>query len=145
MRRRGSVWLPVRRPAAYAGEVMRGLGGAAGLALPAAEVVRRAPAGGVLALRESDPLVQVVREMLLYSTNLTAETVGLRASQARGLAPDGLAAFGGGDDRLGAGAVRAQGGAVRQPLGAERGYRDLAGRAHLGAAAGGGARGCPGS
>ena len=90
MRRRGSVWLPVRRPAAYAGEVMRGLGGEAGLALPAAAVVRAVPEGGVLAVRESDPLVQVVREMLLYSTNLTAETVGLRASQARGLAPEGL-------------------------------------------------------
>ncbi len=91
MQRRGSVWLPVRRPAAYAGEVMRGLGGAAGLTLPAAEVVRTAPDGGVLALRASDPLVQILREMLLYSTNLTAETVGLRASQARGLSPDGLA------------------------------------------------------
>ena len=90
MRRKGSVWLPVRRPAAYAGEVMRGLGGAAGLVLPAAEVVRAAPEGGVLALSESDPLVQMLREMLLYSTNLTAETVGLRASQARGLAPEGL-------------------------------------------------------
>ena len=32
----------------------------------------------------------MLREMLLYSTNLTAEIVGLRASQARGLAPEGL-------------------------------------------------------
>ena len=36
----------------------------------------------------------MLRDMLLYSTNLTAEVTGLRASQMRGLAPEGLAASG---------------------------------------------------
>ncbi len=94
LRRRGSVWLPVHAPAAYAGEVLRSLAGNAGLTLPAAEPVTAAPQAGVLALHESQPLEQMLRDMLLYSTNLTAEVVGLRASQARGLSPDGLAASG---------------------------------------------------
>ena len=38
---RGSDWLPVRAPAAYAGEVFAGLAAQAGLTLPAAEVVAR--------------------------------------------------------------------------------------------------------
>jgi D-alanyl-D-alanine carboxypeptidase/D-alanyl-D-alanine-endopeptidase (penicillin-binding protein 4) len=90
---RGSEWLPVRAPGVYAGEVFRELAGAAGLALPEAEVVTEAP-GTVLALRESDALEQMVRDMLRYSTNLTAEAVGLRAGQARGAAPESLAASG---------------------------------------------------
>lgn len=92
VRRRGSVWLPVRAPEAYAGMVMRGLGPAAGVKLPPAVAVAAAPAGGLLALRESAPLGELLREMLLYSTNLTAEVTGLRASQARGVAPGGLEA-----------------------------------------------------
>jgi D-alanyl-D-alanine carboxypeptidase/D-alanyl-D-alanine-endopeptidase (penicillin-binding protein 4) len=90
---RGSVWLPVRAPGAYAGDVFARLAADAGLALPPAAVVAAA-AGTPLALRESPDLATMVRDMLRYSTNLTAEVIGLRAGQARGAAPDGLAASG---------------------------------------------------
>jgi len=90
LRGRGSVWLPVRAPAAYMGEILAALGGEAGLALPTPEVV--AAAGGpVLARHASPPLDRMLRDMLRYSTNLTAECVGLRAAQARGVAPETLA------------------------------------------------------
>ena len=85
----GSVWLPVRTPPAYAGEVFRGLAGGGGV-LPPAEVAAAAP-GAAMALHESPPLEAMVRDMLKYSTNLTAETIGLRAGQARGVAPQELA------------------------------------------------------
>ena len=90
-RGKGSAWLPVRAPGANAGEVFRRLAAGAGLALPEAEVVAAAP-GAVMVVRESDALEPMLRDMLRYSTNLTAEVAGLRASQARGPAPDGLAA-----------------------------------------------------
>jgi len=90
LRGRGSIWLPVREPGHYAGEVFGALAAGAGLDLPAAEVVREA-SGAVIAERGSPVLEDMLRDMLRYSTNLTAECVGLRASQARGLAPGGLA------------------------------------------------------
>jgi D-alanyl-D-alanine carboxypeptidase/D-alanyl-D-alanine-endopeptidase (penicillin-binding protein 4) len=86
----GSDWLPVRAPAAYSGEVFAGLAARAGLTLPPAAVVARA-GGTVRAIGGSPALDRVLRDMLRYSTNLTAEAVGLRASQARGAAPDGVA------------------------------------------------------
>ena len=87
----GIDWLPVRAPAAYAGEVFAGLAGQAGLALGPAVVVARSE-GAEVAVSDSLPLDRILRDMLRFSTNLTAEVVGLRASQARGVAPDGIAA-----------------------------------------------------
>lgn len=91
MRRAGSVWLPVAQSGRYAGEVFRGLAAQQGLVLPKAEVVSVAPAGGAVSVAASPPLATILRDMLRFSTNLTAEVVGLRASQARGLAPAGFA------------------------------------------------------
>lgn len=88
---RGSVWLPVRAPAAYAGAVLARLAADAGIALPTPQVVAAAD-GGLLAVREGQPLAPMLADMLGFSTNLTAEVVGLRAAQARGAAPDGTAA-----------------------------------------------------
>ena len=90
---RGSVWLPVRAPGAYAGRVFRALAADAGLALPEPALVRDA-GGATLAVHESPPLDEMLRAMLRYSTNITAECIGLRASQVRGAAPHGLAASG---------------------------------------------------
>ncbi len=88
---RGSLWLPVRAPAAYAGEAFRALAGQGGLAL-AAPVAGPAPPGGVtLARRESQPLDAMARDMLKYSTNLTAEVVGLRAAGSADLAASAAA------------------------------------------------------
>jgi D-alanyl-D-alanine carboxypeptidase/D-alanyl-D-alanine-endopeptidase (penicillin-binding protein 4) len=87
----GSLWLPVRAPAAYGGEVFRGLAGQAGIELLEPQVRAAAP-GAVMTLRDGPRLEAMLHGMLKYSTNLTAEVVGLRAGQARGFAPDGLAA-----------------------------------------------------
>ena len=48
----GTRWLPVRRPEAYAGDVFQTLCRAAGLALPAPEVVESLPDGDELARRD---------------------------------------------------------------------------------------------
>ena len=87
----GTDWLPVRAPSPYAGEVFGWLAGQAGLALPPAIVVRQAE-GMRIASSDSPPLDRMLHDMLRYSTNLTAEAVGLSASEARGVAPDGIAA-----------------------------------------------------
>lgn len=92
MRRAGSLWLPVAQPARYAGEVFRGLAAQRGLALPAAEIVEAPPPGRLAGLGFGAPLDVVLRDMLRFSTNLTAEVVGLTASEVRGLAPASFAA-----------------------------------------------------
>lgn len=80
----GSRWLPVRLPVAYAGDVFQTLARARGLALPAPQEVRALPTGTVLASRGSDALPTILRDMMKYSTNITAEAVGMMASAARG-------------------------------------------------------------
>lgn len=90
LRGRGSLWLPVRVPGIYAGEVLGRLAAGAGLGdLPPAEVVAAA-AGAVMAERASPSLAEMLRDMLRFSTNLTAETIGLSASRARGGRPEGI-------------------------------------------------------
>ncbi|WP_282127539.1 D-alanyl-D-alanine carboxypeptidase/D-alanyl-D-alanine endopeptidase [Roseobacter litoralis] len=79
----GSRWLPVRRPGLYAGEVFATLARSHGIVLPAAKMQKAAPEGTVLAEIESKPLSDVLRAMLKYSNNLTAEMIGMAATQAR--------------------------------------------------------------
>jgi len=81
----GSRWLPVRHPEAYTAEVFATLMRAHGLRLPDAMMVGALPAGAVLAETRSDALSEVMRDMLKYSTNMTAEAVGLTASGAGAL------------------------------------------------------------
>ncbi len=90
----GSRWLPVRNPALYAGDVFRSLARAQGIELAAPEQVDAAPAGAELVRWLSDPLADIIQDMLKYSTNLTAETLGLTASVQRGGRPPDLAASG---------------------------------------------------
>lgn len=85
MGRAGSRWLPVRRPELYAGDVFQTLCRARGLVLPTPEVIETLPAGDEIAVHRSVPLRQILQDMLKYSTNLTAEVVGLHASKARDL------------------------------------------------------------
>ncbi len=87
----GGRWLPVRDPALYAGDVFRALAAAAGTALPAAVRSREPVAGAAVVTHESAPLTDVLRDMLKFSTNVTAEAVGLAASIARGGTPATLA------------------------------------------------------
>lgn len=87
----GSRWLPVRQPAVYAAEVFRTLAAAQGVRLPEGEVVGARPAGTMVVERFSAPLAEVLRDMLRFSTNITAEVVGLTASGAGSLAASGEA------------------------------------------------------
>ena len=90
----GSRWLPVRRPADYAAEVFMTLAAAQGIRLQRGADISGAD-GPILAQRASPPLTVILRDMLRYSTNLTAEVVGLTASAARGAPHDTLAASAG--------------------------------------------------
>ena len=101
----GSRWLPVRYPALYAGEVFRGFAVAEGVDLPAPREVDALPAGEVVAAWESPPLDQMIGDMLEYSTNITAEALGLSASRARGLDPVTLAQSAGALGRWARGAL----------------------------------------
>ncbi|SIO54333.1 D-alanyl-D-alanine carboxypeptidase / D-alanyl-D-alanine-endopeptidase (penicillin-binding protein 4) [Rhodovulum sp. ES.010] len=87
----GARWLPVRRPALYCAEVFETLASAAGIALPGAEEVAAIPGGTALAEHRSAPLRDILRGMLKYSTNMTAEAVGLASTIARGGQPATLA------------------------------------------------------
>ncbi len=87
----GSRWLPVRHPALYAGDVFRTLAKAEGIDLPQPQVAEALPAGAVLVEAASQPLTDILRDMLKFSTNLTAEVVGLTASGATTLAASGQA------------------------------------------------------
>ena len=80
----GSRWLPVRRPELYAGDVFQTLARAAGIPLPAPEVARSFSGGTELVARGSRELPAVLRDMMKYSTNMTAEAVGMAASLRRG-------------------------------------------------------------
>jgi len=82
----GSRWLPVRRPAAYSGDVLRALLAARGCTLPAPQPASGGGGGAVLAEHRSTQASEMAREMLRFSTNITAECVGLTA--ARRLVPD---------------------------------------------------------
>lgn len=83
----GSRWLPVRHPALYAGQAFVGLANEAGVVLPEPTAIAALPEGTTeIGRLESEPLEGILTDMLLHSTNLTAEVVGLAASAARGLA-----------------------------------------------------------
>ncbi|WP_353347726.1 D-alanyl-D-alanine carboxypeptidase/D-alanyl-D-alanine-endopeptidase [Aquicoccus sp. SU-CL01552] len=88
----GSRWLPVRRPALYAGDVFRTMARAHGITLRPAVVTDRLPGGTEVARQTSAPLREILRLMLKYSNNLTAEMVGMSASAAGGAAPRSLRA-----------------------------------------------------
>ena len=79
----GARWLPVRKPDLYAGDVFRTLARSNGIVLPQAKLTERVPAGTVLSSHQSAPLQDILKDMLRYSTNLTAEMVGLSATQKR--------------------------------------------------------------
>lgn len=90
-RGRAARWLPVKNPEAYAGEVFRTLAGAEGIALGPATVARHPARGEVLASRQSRALGDIVRDMLRFSTNLTAEALGMAATRAVGVEATALA------------------------------------------------------
>lgn len=87
----GSRWLPVRDPGAYVAEVFRTLARAQGIRLDPGERAVSVPQGDEIGRIDSEPLPEVLRDMLRYSTNLTAECVGLTASGQTSLDASGRA------------------------------------------------------
>ncbi len=76
----GSRWLPVRYPALYAGEAFRSLALGMGIKLTAPQVVAERPEGREVVVHSSEPLEKVAKDCLKFSTNITAEIMGLSAS-----------------------------------------------------------------
>ncbi len=90
-KRAGATWLPVRNPAPYAAEVFRTLAEHYGLLLPYPVRADGVPDGRELARMERRDLKLVSRGMLHFSTNLTAEVLGLTASGQSALGSSGIA------------------------------------------------------
>ncbi len=88
----GARWLPVRKPALYAGEVFQTFARAQGIVLKAPVEIKSLPTGQSLAQVDSAPLDVIARDMLKFSTNLTAELLGLMASAKRLGRPQPLSA-----------------------------------------------------
>ncbi len=89
---RGARWLPVRQPTAYVAEVFATLARDQGLRFGDVAPSQRAPqsvapSAWLVGEHVSDPMRDVLRAMMRWSTNLTAEVVGLLAAQASGLRP----------------------------------------------------------
>ncbi len=88
----GGRWLPVRDPASYCADVFQILAAAQGITLPKAQKRARVASGTVIAVQRSENLQAIVAAMLRFSTNLTAEVLGLSATRAAGLQADTLRA-----------------------------------------------------
>ncbi len=84
--REGSRWMPVRHPAPYAAEVFGWLARAQGIDLPAPVFSDTVPPARMLVQDAAGPLTDVLADMLKFSTNLTAEVVGLTTSGRPSLA-----------------------------------------------------------
>lgn len=78
----GARWLPVRKPELYAAEVFATLARSHGIDLGKAGVIDTLPEGGVFVTHHSAPLDSILRDMLKYSTNITAELIGMTATAA---------------------------------------------------------------
>ncbi len=88
----GARWLPVRHPDSYAGEVFASLARGQDVTLGTAKVAQEAPKGETLVSHLSAPLSDILKDMLKFSNNLTAELVGMTATAARVGAAESLAA-----------------------------------------------------
>ncbi|KAA9008184.1 D-alanyl-D-alanine carboxypeptidase/D-alanyl-D-alanine endopeptidase [Histidinibacterium aquaticum] len=86
----GARWLPVRRPALYCGDVFRTFARSHGIILPEPERAAVEPTGEEIARHDSGDLEGIITDMLRYSTNLTAEVVGLTATRETSGLPDSI-------------------------------------------------------
>tara|TARA_Y100000746_G_scaffold220192_1_gene218469 strand:- start:123 stop:1580 length:1458 start_codon:yes stop_codon:yes gene_type:complete len=77
----GGRWLPVRNPELYCGQVFQKLALDIGIDLPSPNVIFNIPKGYILASHESKTLNEMTKSMLKYSTNITAELLGITASK----------------------------------------------------------------
>ncbi|MDX8347077.1 D-alanyl-D-alanine carboxypeptidase/D-alanyl-D-alanine-endopeptidase [Cognatiyoonia sp. IB215446] len=79
----GSRWLPVRHPALYCAEVFATFARSHGIVLKRARSIAELPNAHVLTTHQGVPMTQLMRGMLRFSTNITAEAAGLAATAAR--------------------------------------------------------------
>ncbi|MBT8458073.1 MAG: D-alanyl-D-alanine carboxypeptidase/D-alanyl-D-alanine-endopeptidase [Boseongicola sp.] len=84
-KKKGARWLPVRFPALYTGDAFRSIARLQGLKLPFPKVSESSPVGREVARGSSDALENVLTGMMRYSTNITAEAVGMSASLVNGV------------------------------------------------------------
>ncbi len=78
-----SRWLPLRHPGAMAAEVFGILCAAQGVTLGAGVQMAALPQDATVLVQDtSAPLTEILRGMLKFSTNITAEVVGIAASGA---------------------------------------------------------------
>ncbi|MGH1577392.1 D-alanyl-D-alanine carboxypeptidase/D-alanyl-D-alanine endopeptidase [Planktotalea sp.] len=80
----GSRWLPVRKPGLYAADVFQTFARSHGIVLKTPQRSTKRPKSRALVTHTSAQLSTILRDMLKYSTNLTAEVVGLTATRKRG-------------------------------------------------------------
>lgn len=97
----GTRWLPVRHVAPYVAEVFATLCAMQGLSLPAPQMITALPPATALLTWPSARLSPILREMLKYSTNITAETLGLSSSGAESLQGSAAAMQAWADEALG--------------------------------------------
>lgn len=90
----GARWLPVRKPELYAGEVFQTFAQAHGIVLKPPRRLQQtaAPVGQRVAVHQSASMRRILRDMLKFSTNITAEAVGMAATAASVGRPANLAA-----------------------------------------------------
>ena len=87
---RGNRWLPVRDPGAFTAGVFAEVCAEGGIILPmpeAATVAMGKPKGKEIAIHRSDPVFLMLRGMMKYSNNLTAEALGASAGYVSGSKP----------------------------------------------------------
>lgn len=87
----GSRWLPVRSPALYAAEVFATFARSNGIVLGTSRIIASLPATTELARIDSKLMPGLLTDMMRYSTNITAEALGLTASARIGSPPPDLA------------------------------------------------------
>ncbi|MBJ3762153.1 D-alanyl-D-alanine carboxypeptidase/D-alanyl-D-alanine-endopeptidase [Maribius pontilimi] len=80
----GARWLPVRHPGLYAGEVFQTLARSYGIQIGGDILRADSDAGTELARVDSATSRAILSDMMKYSTNITAEIMGLSATEALG-------------------------------------------------------------
>ena len=86
----GSRWLPVRKPSLYAGEVFHTFAASKGIHMPRPIERTAPPEGNVIAAHNSGDAQNIIADCLKFSTNLTAEVLGLSASAKLAARPEAM-------------------------------------------------------
>jgi D-alanyl-D-alanine carboxypeptidase/D-alanyl-D-alanine-endopeptidase (penicillin-binding protein 4) len=82
--RSGARWLPVRKPGRYTAEVFQVLARSNGIVLKTPEMIDTLPEGATdIVTHQSGDLRGILQDMLEYSTNITAECIGLTTTLRR--------------------------------------------------------------